>query len=265
MLHKYRLLLLKIRFECINIKIEFNMYLKNTAYVLLVWLLVNVSHAASLVISPFRANLNATQTSAVFNVANQRETPMVVQVNAVEWLQQASGEDVFNDTDDIIATPAIVTIPPKTNYVIRVGLLKDIMSTQEKTYRLFIEEIPSPDTQKTGLNIALRASLPIFVAPKFITPAPPSIVWTLKRMTKDSVVLSAHNTGNSHVQILGYHFLLNGVEVFKNTKVLSYLLPNTQKEWTIKTDKLLPQQTIQLHIKTDITEQVLVTDITVEG
>ena len=86
------------------------MRLKNTATVLLMLLIVNVSYAAGLVISPFRANLSATQTSAVFNVANQRETPMVVQVNTVEWLQQASGEDVFNDTQDIIATPAIVTI-----------------------------------------------------------------------------------------------------------------------------------------------------------
>lgn len=240
------------------------MCLKNTATVLLMLLVVNLSHAAGLVISPFRANLNATQTSAVFNVANQRDIPMVVQVNTVEWLQQANGEDVFNDTDDIIATPAIATIPPKTNYVIRVGLRDGISSTQEKTYRLFIEEIPSPDTQKSGLNIALRASLPIFVAPKLITPAPPSITWTLKRIAKDSVVLSAHNTGNSHVQILSYHCLLNGIEVFKNTKVLSYLLPNTKKQWTIKTDKLLPQQTIQLHIKTDVTEQVLVKDITID-
>lgn len=239
------------------------MYLKNTAYVLLVWLLVNVSHAAGLVISPFRANLNATQTSAVFNVGNQRDTPMVVQVNTVEWLQQANGDDVFNDTDDIIATPAIATIPPKTNYVIRVGLRNNITSTQEKTYRLFIEEIPSPHTQKTGLNIALRASLPIFVAPKLIAPVSPSMVWTLKRIAKDTLMLSAHNTGNTHVQILGYHCLLNGEEVLKNNKVLSYLLPNTKKEWTIKNNTLLAQQTIQLHIKTDVTEQVLVKDITI--
>lgn len=241
------------------------MCLKNTATVLLMSLVVNLSHAAGLVISPFRANLNATQTSAVFNVANQRDIPMVVQVNTVEWLQQSNGEDIFNDTDDIIATPAIATIPPKTNYVIRVGLSNGITSAQEKTYRLFIEEIPSPDTQKMGLNIALRASLPIFVAPtpKLITSASPSIEWTLKRIEKDSVVLSAHNTGNSHVQILSYHCLLNGIEVFKNTKVLSYLLPNTKKQWTIKNNTLLPQQTIELHLKTDVTEQVLVKNITI--
>lgn len=225
---------------------------------------MSMSYAAGLVISPFRANLNAEQTSAVFNVTNSHDEPMVVQANTVEWLQQANGEDIFNETEDVIATPAIVTIPPKATYLIRVGLLKKTVETQEKTYRLFIEEVPSDLQKKVGLNIALRASLPIFVKPLNIS-LMPQITWKMRQKTNDSFLLTAHNTGNSHVQILGFSILANNSEVFKNPKVLSYLLPNSQKEWLIKSSTLEANQKIQLMTKTDVTEQPLVADIAIQS
>lgn len=240
------------------------MSLKAAILTLVMLFTIQMSYAGGLVISPFRATLNAEQTSAVFNVSNQKAEPMVVQVSTVEWLQQVNGEDIFNETEDIIATPAIVTIPPKATYLIRVGLLKPTVETQEKTYRLFIEEVPSALKQKTGLNIALRASLPVFVKPLNIS-LMPQITWTMRQKEKDTFILKAHNTGNSHVQVLGFSALLNNAEVFKNPKVLSYLLPNTQKEWLIKSSVLEARQKIQLTIKTDVTEQPLVADLTIQS
>ena len=64
---------------------------------------------------------------------------------------------------------------------------------------------------------------------------------------------------------MGFSALLNNAEVFKNPKVLSYLLPNTQKEWLIKSSVLEARQKIQLTIKTDVTEQPLVADLTIQS
>lgn len=93
----------------------------------------------------------------------------------------------------------------------------------------------------------------------------PQITWKMRQKTNDSFLLTAHNTGNSHVQILGFSILANNSEVFKNPKVLSYLLPNSQKEWLIKSSTLEANQKIQLMTKTDVTEQPLVADIAIQS
>ena len=207
-------------------------------YFLVLGLLLSHSaaYAGSFVISPFRATLYPAHPSDAI--------------------------DIFTPTDDVIATPPIVTLQPKTKYIIRLGLRNSAVSDYEKTYRVFLEEVPTA-TQAVGLNIALRASLPVFVLPNQATVSP-VLKWQLQQSADGKLVLKAQNIGTSHVQIIGFSMAIEDKVLFSNKKVLSYLLPNTKREWIIKDKALVVGQKIHLKIKTDITENELEEDVNVE-
>jgi fimbrial chaperone protein len=233
-------------------------------YFLVLGLLLSHSaaYAGSFVISPFRATLYPAHPSDAINITNQGIEPMIVQVNTVAWSQDKNGQDIFTPTDDVIATPPIVTLQPKTKYIIRLGLRNSAVSDYEKTYRVFLEEVPTA-TQAVGLNIALRASLPVFVLPNQATVSP-VLKWQLQQSADGKLVLKAQNIGTSHVQIIGFSMAIEDKVLFSNKKVLSYLLPNTKREWIIKDKALVVGQKIHLKIKTDITENELEEDVNVE-
>lgn len=99
-----------------------------------------------------------------------------------------------------------MTVDPNSQRAIRIGL-KTPPSSKEKTYRLFVEEIPvqkkaeEMDTKKNikaGLTIAFRFSMPIFVKPLKLQE---SCVIDKVEMSKSTAKAIVRNTGNVHVKL----------------------------------------------------------------
>jgi fimbrial chaperone protein len=135
---------------------------------LIAMLASGLAGAGSFGVSPIRVDLDRATRSAVVEVSNDDQRKLSFQVKLMEWTQDAAGQDQYAESQDLIFFPPLFTVNPGEKRILRVGAKPGgAPGPREKTYRLFIEELPPPAPPGAGaqLRIALRFALPIFVAP----------------------------------------------------------------------------------------------------
>ena len=89
----------------------------------------------------------------------------MLQVGTKAWSQNDQGAPVYQDTPDVVVFPKLLTIEPKEERLLRVGYRGPRTGEVERTYRLFIEEVPVGAEAKAGLSMNLRIGVPLFIAP----------------------------------------------------------------------------------------------------
>jgi fimbrial chaperone protein len=82
---------------------------------------------------------------AVLTVHNEEDTPVLVQATVLAW-QQVNGEDQLDATRDLLVTPPVFTLAPKSDQVLRVALRGQASAERELDYRLLLAEVPGPPT-----------------------------------------------------------------------------------------------------------------------
>jgi len=203
---------------------------------------VSVANAGSFTVNPVRLTLSATQSVAAVTVQNIGEAATVVQLETSSWTQH-DGQDVLESTNDILATPPILTIPPGASRIVRVGLRRPADPQRELTYRLFLREVPPPEPIAQGLRVALLISMPVFVTPPRI--AGPQVEWHATRLHDGNIQLQARNTGQSHIQLGQLQVVQaeSGADV-ASRNMADYLLPQNGREWTLLTKSAPPAGTL---------------------
>ena len=183
--------------------------------------------------NPIRVNLSAAKRSEALTVTNSGSDPVVVQVSAMAWAQDA-GKDVLSATSDVLVSPPIATIAPGKEQIVRVGLRRAPDAHTELSYRLFLQEVPPPPKPGfQGLQVALRVGLPIFVEPRDGR-AKAALEWTASSLGKDSIRLTLQNQGNGHIQIsdIGL-YAKGGKDPIASRTGLVYVLPGQSHEWDL--------------------------------
>lgn len=208
------------------------------------------AYAGEFMINPLRATFSDTKKVSSLTVTNRSSKPTTIQLDVMAWSQDAEGKDVLVPTKDILANPPIFTLQPKSKQIIRVGLRRPPNATQETTYRLILAETPPPlDPDFTGVNFAVRMSVPLFVLPK--AKVAPELQWVLKR-DGTGLKLMAHNTGTAHSQVISFKLINPETKLEYITQaVSSYLLPQQQREWSILEQKIDVGSTVRLLVQTD--------------
>jgi fimbrial chaperone protein len=152
-------------------------------------------------ISPIRLDLDRQNKTDSINVSNdETERNLDMQAKLYQWTQNEKGEDVYTESNDLVFFPRIFTVEKQDKRTIRVGLKAPAGAT-EKTYRLFIEELPPPpDPEKKGAQIlfVLRFGVPIFLRPDKEQPAG-NIEGV--EAAPDTAAVVVKNTGNQNFQI----------------------------------------------------------------
>ena len=116
-------------------------------------------------VMPIRLDLGKEARTGAITVVNDGKMPINYQIRAYEWTQDATGKDNYSETADLIVFPKIMTINTREEKVIRIGLGPG-QARNEKTYRVFIEELPPPrKDQETGVSVAIKFGVPVFVKP----------------------------------------------------------------------------------------------------
>ena len=143
------------------------------------WLLMlaaaGTAAAGNFSVAPVRIELQGAQRTAVVTVHNNDDAPLLIQVSTLAW-SQPEGDDKYEATHDLLATPPVFTLPAKGEQIVRVALRRDPDATRELDYRLLLAEVPqSTDKDFTGLRVALHLSLPVFV--KAVAPATAELHW----------------------------------------------------------------------------------------
>jgi fimbrial chaperone protein len=207
-------------------------------------------------VNPIRLELGTAARSGAIGVKNDGAHPLSFQLQAMEWMQDAAGKDQYLETRDLIFFPKILTVDPGQAGVVRVGIKTPAVAS-EKTYRLFIEELPGnvvpAATKGPQINFLIRFGVPIFIAP---LKAEDKLEITGSSIANGNLSVSARNTGNRHQMIQGIHLRgadADGKEVYATTLADRYLLAGVQKTYSAA---ITPAQCrtlaiVELELRTD--------------
>jgi fimbrial chaperone protein len=194
--------------------------------------------ASDLTVQPLAVHVKPGAVSATLSLDNQGTTPLRLQVTGYAWLQNVDGNMDLQPTDDLVFFPQLVTVDPGGHRALRVGLINPKLSTSERTYRIFIEELPSLDSQfnpsaAAMVTVRTKMGIPVFLDPA--RPAPkPRINFTLFKSKK--LIFHLLNDGNAHfvaskVNVIGK--TAGGVAVFARTLSGWYILAGGDREFDV--------------------------------
>jgi fimbrial chaperone protein len=127
-----------------------------------------LAHGGNFGVAPTRLDFDRGTRTATIEVSSEDEQKLNFQVKLFEWSQTAEGRDEYRESQDLIWFPQIFAVNPNEKRIIRVGLKGQAPPPAvEKTYRLFIEEIPQPSAAASGaeVKVVIRFGVPLFVAP----------------------------------------------------------------------------------------------------
>jgi fimbrial chaperone protein len=196
--------------------------------------LEGAGHAGSFEVNPVRANLSAGQRVAALTVRNSGRQPAIIQLQAMDWTQEEN-QDRLTPTSGILATPPLFTLAPGASQIVRVGMRKPPDGNVEAAYRLLLQEVPPPpEPGFKGLRVALKISIPVFVAPA--APAHASVVWHAERAGNGKLLLSVSNEGQAHTHLTGLTLRSSPAgERMPLGDGNAYVLPHASHAWQVET------------------------------
>jgi len=206
--------------------------------VLAVGLASAAAEASSFNISPIRAELSAAHPTEVLTLTNAEDAPVVVEVRVFKW-SQVDGAEQLDDTRELLSTPPVLQIPGSKDQIVRVALRREPDPATELTYRVIYQEVPqaaAPQAtapQATGLRVALRLSIPVFVAPVH-GKAKADLLWEARWLADGDLQLAATNRGNGHTQIIDFDLALGGGATTIHGNTAKYILAGSRMVWTLK-------------------------------
>ena len=187
--------------------------------------------AGSFSISPLRVDFAETAGTAALTVRNEDATAVVIQTQGLGWSQEG-GQDALSPSRDLLISPAVFTLQPGGSQLIRVALRRSIDPVRELSYRLIVQEVPQAASKDfVGLQVALKLSVPIFVAPT--APAEPQLTWAATRGADGKLSVSARNDGAAHERILRFALkTADGTTTVLEQPSLSYVLAGAVRQWS---------------------------------
>jgi fimbrial chaperone protein len=213
----------------------------------------SITFSGEFKVTPIRLDFNRGTKTGVITVVNEGDDKLNVQMRAFEWTQNADSKDQYTETKDIIFFPRIMTLEKSEEKILRAGI-RIPATTKEKTYRLFIEEIPGPKKAE-GVNVAIAIR---FGVPIFVKPLKEEVKGEIEKVDLLKGVLNAFvkNIGNAHfiinsVDIKGKN--IKGEEIFSKELSGWYLLSGVSRRYTVA----IPQEVckalsrLDIEVKTD--------------
>jgi fimbrial chaperone protein len=181
-------------------------------------------------ISPLRVDLSGTTLTAALTVRNEDATTVVVQAETLAW-SQPDGDDALEASRDLLVSPAVFTLAPGAQQIVRVALRGAPDATQELSYRLIVQEVPQAAAPEfTGLRVALRLSVPVFVAAERAGDA--ALIWSADRDTDGGLEVVARNEGTRHARVHRFTVSSDAGTVLEQPSLV-YVLPGASRRWRL--------------------------------
>jgi fimbrial chaperone protein len=190
--------------------------------------------AGSVTVNPTKLFLSGRNKTDVLKVRNEGDKKVTLQVEGVQWSQGGKGKDIYEPTGDIVFFPKIFTVEKGKETLLRVGMKRVQSSAKEKSYRIFLQEIPISKPGETQLLLAMRISVPVFIRP------PKEVKeWTVEKagFSGGALVVEIKNNGNSHIiigMIKARGLDASGQEVFQQETSGWYVLPGVVRAFGMK-------------------------------
>jgi len=163
-------------------------------------LLACAAAAGEFSVTPIRAELKPGQMSETITVVNHATQRLRVNIKLMEWTQDATGKDVYQESADLIYFPRQMDIEADGKRLVRVGA-RAPGGVVERAYRLYIEEEPEA-SRAPGSNpqvaLRFRFGVPVFLPPAVAKPVPEVME---PELTKGRVSVAVKNPGNAHFRL----------------------------------------------------------------
>ncbi len=190
--------------------------------------------ASGLQVSPVSISVPATQNAEGLWLSNTGDTPVRAQVRVFRWTQE-NDADQLAPTKDLLASPPMIELAVGERQLIRaIRLGAPPTDGAEQTYRLIIDELPSEDPKRKGLQYVLRYSVPVFVQPAGAPASEPQLQWALQR-EGGKTLLEVANSGGTHAQLADVTYIdPAGQRTTVAPGLLGYALPGARMRWALK-------------------------------
>ena len=137
-----------------------------------------IAQAANISVFPIRIDVSAPATSASVNLKNEAAQPVNIQIRIFKWVLK-NGEDFYEESDDVVATPPVAVLPPGGSALVRIVRTNSGPVTGEETYRLVVDEIPDANRiRNSGVSMALRYLIPVFFLGD--DASQPKLAWSIR-------------------------------------------------------------------------------------
>jgi fimbrial chaperone protein len=214
--------------------------------------------AGEFTINPIRMELGGQAKTGAFVIRNDGKQQLSFQLRGMSWTQDAAGQDQYEEASDLVFFPRILVVDSEKEAVVRVGVRQTVVPV-EKTYRLFIEELPQPAAaaasapKGAALTVLIRFGAPIFVKP--VHPQDKLEIEHFE-LAGGTVRLTLRNSGNQHQLVEGINlkgFGAGAESLYATTLADRYLLAGTVKQYTAAIPKATCETLSSLvaEIKTD--------------
>jgi fimbrial chaperone protein len=213
---------------------------------------VTDAHSAGYNINPLRVYLDGKTRSGTVVVENLSDQILTIQASMNSWAQENGKVDLVFPTEDLVVSPPIFKVQPKSKQVVRIGNLKKPDAILEGAYRLILQEVPPPrKPDDTGVAVAVRSSLPVFIAP---TSGKTQAILKSKTEPVDdrNIKLTMTNSGTGHIQISAINIRLpDGSLLASAPSMMIYILPGQSQTTNITTDKPWKSEALRVLVKSD--------------
>jgi fimbrial chaperone protein len=219
-----------------------------------------LSLAGSFKISPIYIHIDSKTKTTTIKITNQGDERVTVQLDVKEWRQNETGPDTYKQTRDIVFFPKIVTIEKEAERIIRIGYQREEVVAKEKTYQLYIKELPVTKPGEKALKFTFNILVPIYVDP----------IKEFKKFSIEKVEFSegklavkVKNSGNTHfskgkVTAIGLDSF--DKEVFKTGLEGWYVLAGVVRTLDIYIPKEDCRRTSKIRVAVEVEHTTMVED-----
>lgn len=194
--------------------------------------------AATFSVDPILVTLDKSNSSASIAVTNQTPQQLRLQVTGFAWSQSSSGKLELTKTDALVFFPQLLTLDPGETKRVRVGVTAP-QGSVEKTYRVFMEELPPLQSVlaakgRAQVTLLLKVGIPVFLKPALR----PVVSGAVRNATirGKTLAFDVANTGNSHFSI--QNVLISGkgrtgAEAFSQSLTGWYVLAGETRRYEV--------------------------------
>ncbi|EPJ3207211.1 molecular chaperone [Salmonella enterica subsp. enterica serovar Derby] len=214
------------------------------------------SYAATLQVYPVTLEFCGNESAQAIYVRNTGSATIGAQIRVYAWHQQ-NNKDNLTETQDVMVSPPMTTIPVSRQQLVRVILATPGRGDTEQAYRIIVDELPGENNMadKDGVRFLLRYSIPVFVNCKETHPASGQLAVSIVR-TAQPLMLKIKNNGNQHVKLSDV-FLVSGTKNIAMSKgLLGYVLPHSEKEWPLP-NGITTASSLSLYLNDNVQKQTI--------
>jgi fimbrial chaperone protein len=200
-------------------------------------------------VSPVRIFLVPRDRATAVSVKNESNEELRMEADLYKWTQNDKGEEVLTLTEDLVMSPPVVKLGPKSKQVVRLALLKPRPAGEQLTYRIIVRELVEAKIstqEKPEVPIAIAFSMPIFITPNGLKP---KVGCTISR---PNALVTCENSGKAYTHVREFELKNAAGEKIAALEQGGYLLAGSKRSFDLKpVAATVPAGAAKLQVKLD--------------